>query len=135
MMLDVVHMFKLVKEAIEHYKFFVNNRKFKGTVFKFTRVTGQRTIMKVKVAAQLFSHSIAIVLQFCKMELKLLTFEDVYSTALMLLLKNDLCDILNTKVHSYDFKRELNKENAAIVFEKLEHCQEFLLTVSTKNIQ
>lgn len=72
--------------------------------------------MKVKLAAQLFSRSVATALPFCNMELKLSAFQDVDATAEMLLLINDLFDILDSKVHGYGFKRAHNKDNASTVF-------------------
>lgn len=87
--------------------------------------------MKVKLATQLFSRSVAIALQFCKNTLKIETFERIEGTANMLLAFNDLFDILDSKVHGYGFKRALNAENAELILSKVETCKNMLMSLTT----
>lgn len=72
----------------------------------------KKNIMKVKLATQIFSRSVAIALLFRKTTLKLRQFDQIEGTAKTLLILNDLFDILDSKVHGYGIKRALNLENA-----------------------
>lgn len=88
--------------------------------------------MKVKLASQLFSCSVATALDFCEKELQLLDFQGVGATSRMIQLINDLFDILDSRVHRYGYKRALNLNNHAKIFERLEDCKNFLLNVIAK---
>ncbi|CAG4954893.1 unnamed protein product [Colias eurytheme] len=149
--LDPVHMLKLVRNSFEFYQQFKNSD---GKVIKWeyikllhqlqereqfhlanklrlSHIEFKQNVMKVKLAAQLFSRSVATALQFCHCELKLPEFQDVAATVDMLLLINDLFDILDSRVHGYGFKRALNKDNAPAVFERLQECKKYILNLST----
>lgn len=119
-------IFKKKQELQEREQFYLANK------LRITHIQFKRNVMKVKLAAQLFSRSVATALPFCKNEFKLPIFQGVDATADMLLLINDLFDIQDSKVHGYRFKRTLNHDNAPTVFDKLEQCKDFLVTVSTK---
>lgn len=149
---DPVHMLKLVRNSFEHYKEFKDTE---GNIIKWNHIEMlhqlqedekfhaanklraahllfKKNIMKVKLATQLFSRSVAVALQFCKNTLKIKQFEEVDGTAKMLLALNDLFDILDSKVHGYVLKRALNLENAEIVISRLEECKKMLLTLTTQ---
>lgn len=153
--LDPAHMIKLVRNSFEHYKSFTNSI---GDIISWSHIETlhelqeqemfhaanklraehllfKKNIMKVKLATQLFSRSVAVALKFCKDNLHLTQFKSVEATADFLQIMNDLFDILDSKVHGYKFKRALNKENAELLIQKLEECKMFLmnLTVNLKN--
>lgn len=148
--LDPCHMMKLVRNSFEYFKTFEDNN---GNIIKWEylktlqalqekemfhmanklrahHIYFKNNIMKVKLATQLFSQSVANALIFCNDQLKLKQFEGVDATANMLLILNDLFDILDSKVHSNGFKRALNKNNHADTFNKLDECKNYLLSLS-----
>lgn len=154
MFLDPAHMIKLIRNAFEYYGEFKDaeqntiqwshiellHRLQEEEMFhaanklRSEHLLFKKNIMKVKLATQLFSRSVAIALQFCKNTLKLNEFQNIEGTAKMLLILNDLFDILDSKVHGYKLKRALNVENAEVVLSKLESCRNTLMTL-TVNIQ
>lgn len=63
--------------------------------------------MKVQLAAQIFSTSVANALLFCKNHLKLEEFQSCQGTIQFLCTFNDLFDILNSKTMKQNgFKRQ-----------------------------
>lgn len=56
--------------------------------------------MKVKLATQLLSKSVAVALLYCKNDLNLPDFTNVEATAKFISLINDAFDILNTSMGS-----------------------------------
>lgn len=148
--LDPAHMLKLVRNAFESYREFKNSE---GNIIRWeyiqflqelqdreqfhlanklrlSHIQFKQNIMKVKLASQLFSRSVATALQFCKNELKLQDFRDVDATVDMIFLLNDLFDILDSKVHGHGFKQALNEVNSTNVNLRLEECRHFLSTVT-----
>lgn len=81
-------------------------------------LTFKNNIMKVKLATQLFSRSVATALSFCNSELKIPNFNDVLPTSNMVIMINDLFDIFGSKTHGYGPKRAMNKENYPRIFKK-----------------
>lgn len=68
--------------------------------------------MKVKLATQLLSLSVANALEFCKNVLKLKDFENCTATVNFIRLFNDAFDILNSRnLISYGFKGAINNSN------------------------
>lgn len=68
--------------------------------------------MKVKLATQLLSTSVACALKLCKDELKLPNFQGSSATIEFLLIFNDLFDILNSRnMRQYGLKKPLNNNN------------------------
>ena len=77
--------------------------------------------MKVKLAAQLLSDSVATSLEFCLKE-NMNGFDDCSATINFVRLINDLFDIFNSRnLHAYGFKRPLQVSN-------YEECCTFLMT-------
>lgn len=117
---------KLLQELQEKENFHLANKLRPNHIYFKTN------IMKVKLASQLFSRSVATALDFCKEELQLAEFQGVGATSRMIQLINDLFDILDSRVHGYGYKRALNFDNHTKVFERLEECKKFLMNVTAK---
>lgn len=152
--LDPVHMLKLVRNTFENYKEFQDENRntirwdyvkllqelqdkenfHLANKLRAQHVHFKTNIMKVKLATQLFSRSVATALDFCEAELKLTDFQGVNATSKMILLLNDLFDILDSRVHGYGYKLALNVDNHTRIFDRLEECKKFLMTVTTKII-
>lgn len=152
--LDPVHMLKLIRNTFEKYREFQDengnpirwdyvkilqelqeNESFHlANKLRTEHINFKTNIMKVKLATQLFSRSVATALDFCNKELKLPEFEGAGATSKMIQLLNDLFDILDSRVHGYELKRALNFDNHIRIFEILDKCKKFLLTVTTKII-
>lgn len=68
--------------------------------------------MKVKLAVQLLSESVADALDFCRVELKLKQFEKSEATAEFLRVFNDAFDVLNSRKWSdFGYEKALCTEN------------------------
>lgn len=100
-------------------------------------LTFKNNIMKVKLATQLFSRSVATALSFCNSELKIPNFNDVLPTSNIVIMINDLFDVLGSKTHGYGPKRAMNKENYPRIFKKNYEAKHFVLSlkvrITTKN--
>lgn len=85
--------------------------------------------MKVKLATQLLSKSVAEALTFCNEHLKLDEFKHCGPTVKFILMMNDAFDILNSrKISDFGFKQALCKKN----IEKVEQFYENLFSYVTK---
>jgi len=83
--------------------------------------------MKVKLAAQVFSASVADALELCKTDLQLLEFAESEPTIRFIRMINDLFDILNSRnIKQFGFKQPLHKGNSLIILEKLQNCYNYL---------
>lgn len=67
-------------------------------------------IMNVRLAAQLFSASVADALEFCEKELDLPEFNGSNATSKFISLINDVFDILDSRSRQNGYKRALNSE-------------------------
>lgn len=97
--------------------------------------------MKVRLAAQLFSNSVADSMTVLK-NMNISLFKDSIATIRFINLFNDLFDIMNSKsLKSSHFKKPLqySKENEnqqnhnKIIFEKLLECEKYILNLETKD--
>lgn len=72
----------------------------------------KKQIMKVKLAAQLFSESVATAIEYCKDELKLEEFQHSQGTIQFIRNFNNLFDLMNSRnLNSYAFKKPLSPHN------------------------
>lgn len=82
--------------------------------------------MKVKLAAQFLSQSVANALTFCKDSLKLQTFQSSAATTKFLKKFNDLFDIFNSKaLKQHRFLKPINSDN----FEQIKKNSRILLII------
>jgi hypothetical protein len=144
---DPCHMIKLVRNAFSDYQYFIDEfqREIKfdfiqklhalqdeelfylANRLRANHIYYKTKIMNVKLAAQLFSASVAESLLFCKNILKMADFRDAEATANFIKLINDLFDILDSRTRSYGFKRALNEENYQTAFNRLQEARQVLL--------
>lgn len=108
--------FKFIKELLtlqENEGFHLGNKLKKNHVFFF------RQKMKVKLATQLLSKSVADTLSFCQNTLKLEAFQNCNATIEFIQIFNNAFDILNSrKYNDYGFKSALCDRN----FEEIKNC-------------
>jgi len=82
--------------------------------------------MKVRLAAQTLSKSIADAMQFCN-TLKLSQFKGCEATIYFIHLINDLFDIFNSRnMKQYDYKASINSNNRDIIYAKLNECFKYI---------
>jgi len=86
--------------------------------------------MKVKLASQLLSTSVANVLELCRDSLQLLQFNDCLATIKFTSNFNDLFDIFNSKnVRQRGFKKPIGIDNYLEITKKLKECAEYIKTL------
>jgi len=91
-----------------------------GNKLKKIHVNYKNQIMKVKLAAQLFSRSVADALKLCKSDLELPAFKHAGATIKFILIINDLFDILNSKnTKQPGLKSAIHSANFATIQEVL----------------
>lgn len=152
---DPCHMLKLIRNAFHFYKELVTKS---GKYIKWqyleelhklqelenfhmanklraSHINFKDNIMKVKLATQLFSRSVAKALQFLCQILEMEEFRNVDETVNMLLLLNDTFDILDSNVHGRGLKRALNTENHEIYFRRLDEAKDFFMSITTNNVK
>lgn len=94
----------------------------------------KNSIMKVKLASQLLSRSIALALKFCRDVLKLDSFEDSEGTEKFIMIFNDLFDIFNSRrLTQHGFCHPLCPENKTEIFEYLENAKKYILNLKIKS--
>jgi len=101
-----------------------------GNKLKKIHVNYKNQIMKVKLAAQLFSRSVADVLELCKNDLELPAFKHAGATIKFILIINDLFDILNSKnTKQPGLKSAIHSANFATIQEVLENGFNYITKV------
>lgn len=150
---DPCHMLKLVRNAFEANGSFIDDtqQEIKWIHLKQLNVLQERENlhlanklrrnhiffknqkMKVRLASQLFSNSVADALTFCA-ELKLVGFEDVDTTVKFLKLINNLFDVLNSRnMAQIRYKKPLCAYNKAQIFDFLAMAENYLMNLKLLN--
>lgn len=92
--------------------------------------------MNVRLAAQIFSLSVASALKTCRSVLNIDTFAQSEATEEFLQMINDLFDIFNSRnLRQKFYKRPINPDNYELIFSKLDECKEYLLNLKLENGQ
>lgn len=152
LMLDACHMLKLVRNSFEAKQLFIDknsnevNWKHVRRLQEIQEIEGLRTgnkltsrhinfrqqIMKVKLASQLLSNSVAQSLQACKDLLP--EFADSEPTMHFIKLYNDIFDVLNSRgdPKAYGFKRALKSKNKDELFKLLEDYKDYITNLKFK---
>jgi len=149
---DVVHMLKLLRNMLADYK----NLEFDGGVIcwsfihelyklqsdehiraanKLSRnhIEFDKHKMKVKLAAQVFSASVASAIEFCDKDLKLPQFKGSQKTVMFIKMIDQMFDILNSKNPNQKyFKSPLNRRNVIAKTSYLNECSEKMLSLKYK---
>ena len=147
--LDVCHMLKLARNAAAHLGVFYNK---KDQAIRWEHITNLHKVqqkdilhlankltskhihwqnhkMKVKVAAQTLSHSVASAIKFLR-ALGMDDFRDADPTAEFILYINNLFDILNTRSRfGKGFKSPITVENLPEIETYVKECEEYLGTL------
>lgn len=121
----VLHLFKLQQIEGMHL---ANKLKRRHIDFRYCA-------MKVNVAAQTISRSVATALRFCKQVLKLPQFNDCDATVKFLLVFNDAFDVLNSKFNGVGLKRCMTLNNMRQQSIVLQRCARYcsLLRIGSKS--
>ncbi|CAB3224875.1 unnamed protein product [Arctia plantaginis] len=148
--LDPCHVIKLIRNSFENKRllFDQNGKKIKWQLLinlnklqmkdglrfanKLTprHVYFRNQIMKVRLATQLLSKSVAKALQLCDEELKYSQFADSSATILFLETFNDFFDTMNSrKCYFYGFKRPIDAINNSEVFSFLTKIKKYILNL------
>lgn len=154
--LDACHDLKLVRNAladlkvlIDHdgnlieWKYFLLLEELQrheglhlGNKLKNNHVNYRNQKMKVKLAAQLFSRSVADALQLCESDLKLPAFKHAAATIKFIQIINDLFDILNSKnIKQPGLKSAIHSANFATIQEVLNNGFDYIKKLQLTNGQ
>lgn len=144
---DPAHMLKLVRNTLGQKKELINARGEKiswqfienlhnlqeneGLHFanrlKKQHIDFNKQIMKVKLAAQTFSNSVADAIQYCDQDLNLPEFFGSYATVEFITKINNLFDILNSRnINAYGFKKPMNEKNANQILDFLFDTEKYI---------
>uniref|UniRef100_A0A1Y1K320 THAP-type domain-containing protein n=4 Tax=Photinus pyralis TaxID=7054 RepID=A0A1Y1K320_PHOPY len=87
----------------------------------------QNQKMKVKLATQLLSRSVAVALSICKDKLQMQEFKESTGTITFLDNFNNLFDIMNSRsIKQFDFKKPINANNFEYLFNELDKLQKYI---------
>jgi len=153
--LDPCHSLKLLRNCLGNHKSIIDD---KGNMIRWEyfmklheiqsneglhlanklrtqHVNYQKQKMKVKLAAQIFSTSVADAIDFCANDLKYPEFADSTPTTRFIRLMNDLFDIFNSmNMKQSGFKQPLHENNSSTIINKLNEGYNYLSQLrTTKN--
>ncbi|KAG6439035.1 hypothetical protein O3G_MSEX000428, partial [Manduca sexta] len=150
-MLDACHMIKLVRNSFEakrlifdesgkriRWQLLINLVKFQKNVglnfankISVRHIHFRNEVMKVKLATQIMSMSVANALRLCNEVVTSSLFKDTEGTIDFLTIFNNLFDILNSKSSDlYGLKKPLSAKNAGEVLQYLEKARQYILGLS-----
>lgn len=90
--------------------------------------------MKVRLATQLMSKSVADALDFCRVELALPEFQGSEGTACFIRILNDVFDILNSrKINDFEFKQALSEGNIQYIRETITKSCNYISSLKFAN--
>ncbi|GBM65788.1 DNA transposase THAP9 [Araneus ventricosus] len=99
--------------------------KFRGRHIKFSKQK-----MKIKLAAQLFSSSVADAIDYCHNKLKLQDFIGSEATVEFLRLINTLFDVLNSRsIRQHGYKKAVSKQNADLYLKFMHKAKAYILSL------
>lgn len=151
--LDPCHMLKLVRNTLGDFKIIyddknnkvqwkylekLNELQEKEGLHLANKLTNlhihyKKQIMKVRLATQLFSSSVADALEFCE-ELKIEDFKDSGATAKFIRYFNNLFDVLNSRsLKQPGFKQALNPKNKEETIKFLDLMCNYIANLKTVN--
>lgn len=150
--LDACHMMKLVRNCLQSCKNLVDgngkcisweyfehlNRLQTTEYFHLANKLRNHHInfhnqkMKVKLATQLLSKSVADSLDFCREKLRISDFKDSLATAEFIRIFNDLFDVLNSRnLKKIDYKQPLNLNNKSRILDFLDKAENYIIGLRT----
>lgn len=154
--LDPCHMLKLMRNCLAsqrvlsdsnansiEWKFFENLVELQnveglkaGTKMKSRHIKWEREKMKVKIAAQTLSNSVADAFIYLNEDLKEPQFQGVGATVKFCKTMNNLFDIFNcrNKFSKYIYRKPLSDKNKEFIFSFLNECREYILGLKLNNV-
>lgn len=147
---DPCHMIKLVRNTFESKKIIFNkfdkeikwhllinlNNLQKNQGLNFANKLSERhlnfrnEIMKVKLATQLLSKSVAKALELCEQLLVSSRFKDTAATVEFIEIFNDLFDVFNSRSgEMFGYKKPICPQNAMEVMDFLDKAKEYILSL------
>ena len=153
-LLDVCHMLKLIRNCLSEYEFILdsdnNEIHWKYIVYleelqdreglrlanklKKTHIHYWQQKMKVNLATQVFSNSVADALEFCSKELNLPQFQGCEATVKFIRIFNNLFDILNSRnPWAKEYKAALRVSNKHIWNTLLDEAYDYILALKDSN--
>lgn len=154
--LDPCYMLKLIRNTFGDYKNIINKNngniswKYIVSLHEIQENEGlhmankvrtghieyHKKKMNVRLAAQIFSLSVASALKTCISVLHINKFAQSEATEEFLQMINDLFDIFNSRnLRQKFYKRLINPDNYELILCKLEECKEYLLNLRLENGQ
>lgn len=151
--LDSSHMIKLIRNHFEDKKDFLDQDKNKvnwgfltklndmqekeglHVANKLTRkhLEFRNSVMKVKLASQLLSRSVAVALKFCREILKLDDFKDSEGTETFVMIFNNRFDIFNSRrLTQHGFSHPLSNANKTEIFDYLDKVKKYIVNLQIK---
>lgn len=145
--LDPCHMIKLVRNTFEAKSLIFNNdnKEIRWQLLKnlnklqtdqglnfanrltLRHLNFRNEIMKVKLATQLLSRSVASALRLCEETLRPMNFKDSGPTRAFIIIINDLFDVFNSRARGkYGFKKPVCANNAEELFAFLEKAKDYI---------
>lgn len=152
---DPSHVIKLVRNQFESKKEFVdeNNKTLAwkylvqlnevqteagihlGNKLTKRHIHFQNQIMKVKLATQLLSRSVATALKLCREDLKLPNFKDSEATEQFIQIMNQMFDVFNSKsMRHFELQKPLHLGNKDLIFSFLEKLRRYVLNLKVKSV-
>lgn len=149
--LDACHMVKLIRNVFESKKI-IKNRE--NAAIKWHYITDlhllqeekqlhlanklthrhiafKNDIMKVKLATQLLSRSVAKALVLCNSDLNIPAFNGSQPTSEFIMMINNVFDILNTRnLNDHGYKKPLSLTNADNILPFIEEAKEYLFSLN-----
>lgn len=150
--LDACHMIKLIRNCLQSYANIVDgNGKYvswaylellnnlQNTEFfhlanklRNCHINFQNQKMKVKLATQLLSKSVAKSLDFCRENLKIPVFKESLATAQFIRIFNDIFDVLNSRnLKEFGYKQPLNMNNKSKIMDFLDKAENYIKGLRT----
>lgn len=153
--LDPSHMIKLLRNQLESKKEFINNDE-KKIKWKFVEelnklqereglhlankltkrhINFRNNVMKVKLATQVYSESVANAIKTCREDLNMDAFRDSEETENFIKKMNIMFDIFNSRaMRQFEYKKPLCSENKQKIFDFLDELKEYILNLKIKHM-
>lgn len=117
------------KFLIRLLKLQTNKKLHFGNKLTARHIFFKNQIMKVRLAVQLFSKSVADSIRFCDQELKNSYFFNSADTVEFIEIFNDIFDILNSRrFNQTGFKRAICEKNKTKIFDFIDKAIEYKIT-------
>lgn len=151
--LDMGHCFKNVRKHFHENDFLddegnITSFSYITRLYEFQEATGfhlankltkshiffEGSQMKVKLATQIFSESVAVALDFCREDLKLEEFQGSAATSRLCRMLNTTCDLLNSRgLSTNTLKSAINQNNAEEILKAAKQCINYIASLKTTN--